>query len=109
MSTLSQFAGGGVKSVQTGYVSTLASTSGVDGDQDRAYRDTTISSVNVSKSVVFFDGGFGSGVVGARNPNSAEFRVPTARLTSPTNLRLSSNVAVTSSTFCGQWTVVEYA
>ena len=110
MSTLSQFSGGGVKSVQEGYVSSLYSGSiGVAGTRDFAYLDITISSVNPSKCLVIFDGGFGDGVSGARKPSSASYTTVTARLTSATTLRLSVTNLTTSATFCGQFQVIEFA
>lgn len=106
MSTLDQFFGGGIKSHQTGYVSTTSLSSG--SGEDTEYVDITISSVNTAKSLIFFDGGFAdtvgnttftSGGTGTQNP--------TKRLTSSTNLRLA--VPNTFAIACaGRWTIVEY-
>lgn len=94
MSTLSQFAGGGVKSVQTGYVSLGAGTAG--SGEDAAYLDVTITAVSaINKCVVYFQSGYASGV-----------QPLTARLTSTTNLRISHPTA--SSPIYGRYYVVEY-
>lgn len=112
MSTLSQFApfaGGGVKSIQTGYFfSTLSAGSG----EDAKFVDVTISSVSTAKSIPNFYGtgvngglqeayysydGAGSGVI-------QSFVLP--RLTSSTNLRCSTNYNG-QFRMSGRWYVVE--
>lgn len=108
MSTTSQFfSGGGVKSVQTGFVNNGSLTNGGAG-QDNVYCDVTISSVNTAKSVVFFDGGGGSslGSTAFKGGATASFQVM-PRLTSATNLRLSVPTS-TPTTIAGQWTVLEF-
>lgn len=115
MSSVSQFFGGGVKSVQTGYVVTASPASG--SAEDTRYVDVTISSVNTAKSVVRFDGGATNvsttGLAFARHKadmSSTEGAfVCTARLTSATNLRASSPFNIGAfGVIAGRWTVVEY-
>lgn len=114
MSVLSQFApfaGGSIKSIQTGY-SVITKTTGTG--EDTSYGDVTISAVTTAKSVpnfygilsntgvteaqYSFDGGGSGFIAGLIFP----------RLTSTTNLRLSSNLSVgATSRINGRWYVVE--
>jgi len=114
MSTLSQFApfaGGGIKSIQTGYINATA-TSGTAGDQDERYIDTTISSVNTSKAVsdVFGTASGSSNAAGyfffGTSERTSSLR---PRLTSATNLRISTygtNQGGTPTILC-RWYVIE--
>jgi hypothetical protein len=109
MSTLSQFApfaGGGLKSFQTGYI-TASSTAG--SGEDQTYTDVTISSSSTSKSIPGF---YGAGING--NFTVAYYALDTGggynsfivfpRLTSSTNLRLS---AIGATKISGRWQVAE--
>lgn len=101
--------GGGVKSVQTGYTSGASLSSG--SGEDTRYRDITISAVaDITKCVVSFVGGGGPSDTAAAyktDDSSASYSyLIFPRLTSTTNLRLSSAIAVTN--LLGRWTVVEY-
>ena len=95
MSTLSQFSGGGVKSVQRGTVSGITGTTTV-----------TISSVNTSKAFVlvsFQSGGsvFGSGT--GLSPSAS------AALTSSTQLTVNRGYMSTVLSYPSiDWQVVEY-
>lgn len=115
MSVLSQFApfsGGGIKSIQTGYIAVVKTTG---SGEDLGFADVGISAVTTAKSVPNFYGilnnqggpieamysydgagtGFASGII-------------FPRLTSSTNLRLSSNFPTTTgSRINGRWYVVE--
>ncbi len=112
MSNLSQFApfaGGGLKSYQTGYVA--ASTSTGSGEDTR-FVDATVSSVNTAKTICSFDGG-GANAVSVGNAMSyyasgIEMAIFSARMTSATNVRLSNS---RSSNFpqvvAGRWQIAE--
>lgn len=111
MSLLSNFipfaSGGGINSIQTGYVS--ASTTGGSAGEDRYYYDVTITSVTTSKAVPDF---FGSvnyapyGAVSAYSDTVAFYYICFPRLTSATNLRLSSNSG-SGTLIAGRWYVIE--
>lgn len=106
MSTLSQFFGASLKSIQQGYVSTTSLSSG--SGEDTEYVDITISSVNTAKSIIFFEGGFSDTVANTTfTSGGTGVQAPTRRLTSSTNLRLAVPNAF-SSACAGRWTVVEY-
>lgn len=100
-------AGGGsvIQSIQTGYVSG-ANTTGTG--EDLRYIDVTISAVTIAKCVLEAVGG------SASNEGNSFFRGGATaatelspRLTSTTNLRLSSSSAG-GANISGRWTVVEY-
>lgn len=106
--------GGGVKSIQTGYVrsATLASGTG----EDNRYLDITISGVNVSKSMVMVSGSGGAGTLGfdgsyySSVTSSGVVFVLFPKLTSATNLRLGTKDvnSNSASSIAARWTVVEY-
>ena len=102
--------GGGLKSVQGGYASgTAALGSTASGDQDSRYVDVTISAVDVAKAVPLVRGGWGasSSAAGLQSGSTAS-SVPFARLTSATNLRLSTPLGANNA-YAIQWTVVEFS
>jgi hypothetical protein len=114
MSTLSALLGGGIKSVQTGYVST--STISASTSEDENYVDVTITAVaDYQKCLCIFQGGMAGSTGGvsdgqamAKGDTSYSHEV-TARLTSTTNLRLSSTMVVNTNKYlAGRWYVVEY-
>lgn len=93
MSMLSQFApfaGGGLKSFQTGYATSNNATSGTG--EDAKYVDVTISSVNTAKAI---PAAYGSGIrnaygfLAAYSFSGVPMAIILPRLTSGTNLRLS--------------------
>lgn len=115
MSTLSQFvpfAGGGIKSIQTGYLNAVTATNGTSGTDDERYYDVTISSVNTSKSMPDF---FGSSSADSLSSGyyflSTSYRNATIRprFTSGTNLRLSTFGTAQGGIayILGRWYVVE--
>lgn len=100
-----------IKSIQSGFVAsgTLSSGSG----EDAKYIDVTISAVTTSKCAVQFDGGFGgsasAGAYFVSTGTSAVTIIASARLTSPTNLRISTSSSNSNITnLAGRWQVVEY-
>lgn len=100
MSNLTQFApfaGGGLKSFQTGFSSgTLPYVAG--GGEDNMVRDITISAVVVAKTITAFQG----------YPNGDSFAYPTTRMTSTTNLRIASSVVYGYSVpMNGRWQAAE--
>lgn len=116
-------AGGGsvIKSSQSGYLNTSSiSTTGSAGTEDYRYVDVTISAVDVTKAIVTFEGSMGSqggaNATGgyAQYGNNTITSIPTARLTSSTNLRISvsdknNGLSLNSSTSInGRWKVVEF-
>ena len=118
MSSLSQFApfaGGGLKSFQTGYVYTGASTNGVSFSEDIRFTDVTVSSVSTSKAISGIQGVCITGQLAAYYSANAvaqyQSSALTSRLTSATNLRLASNasynVTYGSHQMMGRWQVAE--
>jgi len=111
MSNLSQFApfaGGGLKSYQTGYVSgTTTSGSG----EDARYVDVTVSSVNTAKTICSFDGGGINGALsGAMSYYSggSEMAIFAARMTSSTNVRIANGRGNNwPSNVAGRWQIAE--
>jgi hypothetical protein len=114
MSTLSQFApfaSGGLKSFQTGYVST-DSLSGSGGGEDAKFLDVTVSSVATAKAIpgglivaANYYNAFNASA-GMRYSDTANSYGPVImRLTSATNLRLSAPGV--SIGFVGRWQVAE--
>lgn len=112
MSTLSQFApfaGGGLKSFQTGYLTGGASGSGTGADEDNRYRDVTVSAVNTAKTITAFQGNFTNNVTYAVYEFAAlpqNAMLVTTRMTSSTNLRLAAS-NYSSSEPRGRWQVAE--
>jgi hypothetical protein len=123
MSTLSQFApfaGGGLKSFQTGYSNSGATqiSLGTNHTEDAAYYDVTISSVSTSKTITGFQGNIGGyesyyGTQSAMimwNNSSPALRgtsVASTRLTSATNLRISTAFQNGFPIIKGRWQAVE--
>jgi len=118
MSTLSQFApfaGGGLKSFQTGYVNT-GTSDGTTFSEDSRYADVTVSSVNTAKAISAFQGAFTNTGLNislySSNARSAYDSSPvTSRLTSGTNLRLGTQNAYSISygtpRIVGRWQIAE--
>jgi len=114
MSSLSQFApfaGGGLKSFQTGYVQTDTATQTSAGE-DWNYVDVSISSVSTTKSIPNAFGSFGSSVSSRGYyfaSTSNQFAVVYPRLTSSTNLRLSNSGAgvYLGTSVAARWQVAE--
>lgn len=115
MSSLSQFApfaGGGIKSIQTGYLNNVKGSFGTPGTEDERFFDVTISAVNTSKAVPDF---FGS--ASTSDISSGYYFLTTSqrtstirpRFTSTTNLRLSTFGTNQGGTpnYLGRWYVIE--
>ena len=100
MSTLSQFAGGGVKSVQAGFIEAATLLTGAGGQK---YINITIAAVNPAKCLVIVNGGAGSNFDLAWETRYAVF----GELTSSTNLKIRSDYR--PSVMVGQWQVIEFA
>jgi hypothetical protein len=115
MSTLSQFApfaGGGLKSFQTGYV--VANTASSGSGEDTRFTNVTISSVSTTKAI---PAAYGSGVRNIYN-GIATYTIGGVnaillpRLTSGTNLRISCNYDVgaafgENTSISARWQVAE--
>jgi hypothetical protein len=115
MSLLSQFApfaGGGIKSIQTGYLNYVNASSGTTGTEDERFFDVTISAVSTGKAVPDFFGTSGSSASTSGyyfvSTNSLTSSVR-PRFTSGTNLRLSTfgNFQGGSPAISGRWYVIE--
>jgi hypothetical protein len=106
MSTLSQFApfaGGGLKSFQTGYVN---ATMGGGSGEDAIFTDVTTSAVDVSKTITAFQGSSGSNNYRLYSGYGGEAAaIISTRMTSTTNLRLASRSA--GQTLQGRWQAAE--
>lgn len=121
MSTISQFAGSGVKQIITGYVNSVAPTNASAGTgEDYFYYDIVHGgTLNTSKCTVAFDGasayaGYGSNYNSSAANSQSNTRIVTTRLTSSTNLRLSAQLDANIGNnanyyyFTGRFTIVEY-
>lgn len=100
MSTLSQFAGGGVKSVQAGSFSSASLLTGAGSEK---YINVTIAAVDPAKCLVIINGGAGSTADIAWEMRYAVL----GALTSSTNLKIRSDYR--PSVMVGQWQVIEFA
>lgn len=105
MTTLSElFPKETVKSIQTGYINTTASSGSAE---DEKYYDVTISAVTVANCFCEFVGSSASTTATTRNYEKGTDpyqSIPTIRLTSTTNLRITGKGAAIG----GRWTVTEY-
>ena len=112
MSTLSQFSGGGVKPIQTGYVNTVLLT-GTGSGEEQYYLDITVSAISdITKCVIQLDGAVNSGgrQYSAYNDGNFLMYIPTAKLVNSTTLRIMSrgNASFLNLVFTGRWTIIEY-
>jgi len=110
MTTVSElFPQSAIKSIQEGVLVGATNLSG--SGEDKKYHDITISAVDTSKSIAFFEGSTSSTLYpGLYYGNSTyAIGVVQARLTSSTNLRLSTASGSNMTTITGRWKVVEYA
>jgi hypothetical protein len=121
MSTISQFAGSGVKQIITGFVNQVPPTNASAGTgEDYFYYDITHGgTLNTSKCTITFDGangypGYATNYNSAGTALTSNTRIVTTRLTSSTNLRLAAqfdffigNTAIYYY-FTGRFTIVEY-
>lgn len=106
--------GGGMKVHATGYVSAATTGTGATSTEDGRFLDITISAVpDVNKVMVTFVGNANAGLQyygAAYNYGSNEpTRIVLARMTSPTNLRLSLNGASVAdkNTITGRYVVYD--
>jgi len=126
MSTLTQFIGGGIRQIKTGFIRDAApsgNNTGSIANEDFFFYDVTLSGdavSDVTKCVIMFDGLGHFSTYGA-NVNSNvgtsgtyNTRVVTTRLQNTTTLRLcqqyDANI-VNQSTYyntTGRWTLIEY-
>lgn len=126
MSTLTQFIGGGIRQIKTGFISNAApsgSNTASTANEDYFFYDVTLSGdavSDVTKCVIVFDG-LGHYINLAPNVNTNvstsiayNTRVVTTRLQNTTTLRLCQQYDVTignQSTYyntTGRWTLIEY-
>ena len=109
MSTLSQFATGGVKNIQTGYVATVGIASGTG--EEAKYLDVTVSAVaNIAKCLVTFNGSAnssGTTITSSYNASTSTFFIPTIRMLNSTTIRIMVSTP-SASAIIGRWTLVEY-
>lgn len=108
MSSLSQFApfaGGGIKSIQTGYFYGGYSYSGTPGETYYT-QNLTISSVNTAKSISSIQTGFTWPSGADAGTSSGVFGNMTTLLTSSTNLRVCGQFYGAAG-MGGRWYVVE--
>ena len=107
MSSLSQFApfaGGGLKSFQTGWIGVSVS---FGSGEDTAYYDVGVSSVTVSKTITAFQGSYGSNTYGMYSGYAGEAAmIMTTRMTSTTNLRIAASRSA-GNTVNGRWQAAE--
>lgn len=121
MSTISQFAGSGVKQIITGFVNQVPPTNAFAGTgEDYFYYDITHGgTLNTSKCTITFDGasgypGYGTNYNNYSSSSLSSTHIVTTRLTSSTNLRLAAQIDVLIGNnasyyhFTGRFTIVEY-
>jgi hypothetical protein len=110
MSNLSQFApfaGGGLNSYQTGYISVTPSSG---SGEDTLFSDVTVSSVNTNKTLPSFVGSASnSGAMRYFAATSNAQAIVSARMTSATNLRLATSVSLATPSMTGRWYLAEAA
>jgi hypothetical protein len=114
MSNLSQFApfaGGGLKSYQTGYVMVVSPSFGVGG-QDGRIVDVTVSSVSTSKTMCSFAGAGVNSEASERGQAYSQdgyaFAIVAPRMTSSTNLRLATSYSLAFiGCIQGRWQIAE--
>ena len=109
MSLLTQFVGasggGGIKSVQKG---TVWATPTVGTGFDLAYVDVIIAAVDVSKTFLLIDVGFGSTISYATyKSGSALSYIGIGRLLNSTTLRISCQSSMNPTAAVGTWQVIE--
>lgn len=112
MSSLSQFApfaGGGLKSYQTGFVYVGQTVTGAQaGVEDGNYNDVSVSAVVVSKTITSFQGTASINPGGQYWLNYTTVLFPTTRLTSTTNLRIATSRYVGEPCYVtGRWQAAE--
>jgi hypothetical protein len=116
MSTLSQFApfaGGGLKSFQTGYINVAAASASLGSGEDAGYVDVSVSSVNTAKAITSFEGSWGSrGTQQLVTPTdvNAQTVFATTRMVSATAVRVSSRISPASyggPGVAGRWKIAE--
>lgn len=96
-----------VESIQEGYIDVTSLSTG--SGEDTRYKDVTISAVDTTKCVCRFIGSMANSSAKARYYNSGAYSyqaIPTAKLTSSTNLRIGCST--TDTYIAGRWVVVEY-
>jgi hypothetical protein len=116
MSNLSQFApfaGGGLKSFQTGYVSGTGGS--VGSGEDNSFKNVTVSSVNTAKTVTSFQGSSAGNYID-NGSYSFDFTaatvavaIITTRMSTATNLVLASpqRNGTSYAQITGRWQVAE--
>jgi hypothetical protein len=126
MSTLTQFIGGGIRQIKTGFIRDAApsgNNTGNAANEDYYYYDVTLSGdavSDVTKCVIMFDGlGHYTSLGPNANTNVStsityNTRVVTTRLQNTTTLRLcqqyDANIGANSAYYytTGRWTLIEY-
>ena len=111
MSTLTQFSGGGVRQIQTGYLSNVVATAAGTGEE-QFYLDITVSAItNTTKCVIQFDGAANIG--GFSYPfyffnSTTQTYIPTTKILNSTTLRIMCRTSGSTPYFNGRWTITEY-
>ena len=107
MTNLSSF-GGGVKSIQTGFLN-LPDWTGYGSGEDNAYYNVTLTAVDNTKCVVILDMVATNYYGPLSNPSTVNFSwLVTGRMTSTTNLRIGCMRGSSSYKPLGRYQVVEY-
>ena len=110
MSTLTQFSGGGVRQIQTGYLSNVVATAAGTGEE-QFYLDITVSAItNTTKCVIQFDGAANVGGLPNASYYNASFimYIPTTKIVNSTTLRIMARTTGSAPYFNGRWTITEY-
>lgn len=116
MSTLSQFApfaGGGLKSFQTGYVNIASSSASSGSGEDGSFLNVTVSSVSIEKSITGLQGNWGTRGRQSHyftSDAAANTTFATTRMVSTTALRISNPTppgGYFSPNLSGRWQLAE--
>ena len=111
MSSFSQFVGVGPKTIQTAYVALATGASATGTGEDLRYWDVTLGTTltDYTKAEVSFIGSISdTGDAAMYQQTSGRHHIPLARLTSNTNLRISSPNSSTGGNLTGRYTIKEW-
>ena len=115
MSSFSQFVGVGPKTIQTAWVDGTNAAKSTGTGEDDVYWDFTLATTvtDYTKCQVFFDGGISRATdldyEAVRYNATSGTLIPSARLTSNTNIRIGSpSDSVTTNHCSGRYWVIEW-
>ena len=109
MSNLSQcapFAGGGLKSFQTGFVNVIVTNTTSSGQENAVIHNVTVSAITVAKTITGFQGNIQQN--GVAYITAADGIFPTTLMTTTTNLRIAGTYNYGGGQYVtGRWQAAE--